>query len=433
MLTNKTFPYSFLLFLSALLIACSDKKPEAEQPDSGMARRTVLVYMCAENSLGAWHCHTTDSAEIMDGHAFISPADRLLMFIDDDKKPRLYSVTAGREEPLLLKQWDYDICSASPKRFAEVLEIMKEKCPAQEYGLVMWSHADGWIPATETDYDAFENPAVSSLTPHTLSFGIDSGPDGKLGDKGANMNVADMAQAIDAAGIHCRFIFFDACLMQNLEVAYALRNQTDYIVASPMAIPSAGAYYTHQMEKGLFSADPADIARTYLQDVTDTDLRYIYGDYGLAIACLQTDKLAHLAATLKNALPASSLADGQTADMNGVLNYQTYCSRYYYRPHNYDARQSIARILAPADTAQALRALDDVIVYHGATERYWIGPYNWDYQHVPIDTDNYRAVSMFVPQEVYTRNAKSTIHGDLNTAFRQTEWYSDAGFEFTGW
>ena len=198
----KTFPYLFLLFLSTLLIACSDKKPETEQPDSGMARRTVLVYMCAENSLGAWNCHAEDSAEIMNGHAFVPSADRLLMFVDDDKAPRLYCVTAGLEEPLLLKQWGYDICSASPKRFAEVLEIMKEKCPAQEYGLVMWSHADGWIPATETDYDAFENPAVSSLPPHTLSFGIDSGPDGKLGDKGANMNVEDMAQAIDAAGSH---------------------------------------------------------------------------------------------------------------------------------------------------------------------------------------------------------------------------------------
>ena len=51
---TKSFPYLFLLFLSALLIACSDKKPEAEQPDSGMARRTVLVYMCVEKSMRAW-------------------------------------------------------------------------------------------------------------------------------------------------------------------------------------------------------------------------------------------------------------------------------------------------------------------------------------------------------------------------------------------
>ena len=130
----KTFPYLFLLFLSTLLIACSDKKPETEQPDSGMARRTVLVYMCAENSLGAWHCHVEDSAEIMNGHAFVPSADRLLMFVDDDKAPRLYCVTAGREEPLLLKQWDYDICSASPKRFAEVLEIMKENVRLKNTG-----------------------------------------------------------------------------------------------------------------------------------------------------------------------------------------------------------------------------------------------------------------------------------------------------------
>ncbi len=423
-----------LLAVLGFLCACSDHDDNKPLQPGETAQRTVLVYMCAQNSLGFYNCHATDSAEIMNAHASVARHNRLLMFIDDNKVPRLYQVTAQDNAPKLLKQWNTDICAASPLRFQEVLEIVAKDYPAREYGLVMWSHADGWIPATNTNYPSFEGPASGSRTQlRPFSFGIDSGPRGGMGDNGAQMNVEDMAQAIADAGIHCRYIFFDACLMQNLEVAYALRHQTDYIVASPMAIPSAGSYYTNEVAQGLFSDDPADIARLYLQDVQDAALSSHYGNYGLVISCLHTDKLEPLAEALKEALPRSALAGRHSPDMSQVLNYQAYCSNYFYRPHNYDARQSLAALLDPADTARVQQALNEVITYYGATQRYWIGPSYNDYQTMPLDTDNYRGVSLFVPQKVYTDRAKSTPHGDLNTSFSQTEWYKAAGFDATGW
>lgn len=425
-----------LLLLAVLgcLCACCDHDDNKSLRPGETAQRTVLIYMCAQNSLGNWNYHASDSTEIMNAHASIAPDNRLLLFVDDNRAPRLYQVTAEDNEPKLLKQWDTDICSASPRRLQEVLEIVAKNYPAREYGLVMWSHADGWIPATNTGYDTFEGPASGNRTQlRPFSFGIDSGPTGGMGDNGAQMNVDEMAQAIADAGIHCRYIFFDACLMQNLEVAYALRHQTDYIVASPMAIPAAGSYYTNEVAYGLFSQDPADIARTYLQDVQAAELSHLYSDYGLAVSCLQTDKLESLAEALKEALPRSVLAGRQSPDMSQVLNYQTYCFNFYYRPHNYDARQSLAVLLDPADTARVQRALDEAVTYYGATERFWIGPKDEDYQTVPVSTGDYRAVSLFVPQQIYTDKAKSTPHGDLNTSFSQTEWYKAAGFDATGW
>ena len=108
----------------------------------------------------------------------------------------------------------------------------------------MWSHADGWIPATNTEY------ARGRMRP--FSFGIDTGTADMGNDaRGTQMDIDDMAAAIAAAGVRLRYIFFDACLMQNVEVAYALRNVTDYVVAAPMSIPAAGADYTHQLQAGL--------------------------------------------------------------------------------------------------------------------------------------------------------------------------------------
>ena len=46
----------------------------------------------------------------------------------------------------------------------------------------------------------------------------------------------------------------------------------------------------------------------------------------------------------------------------------------------------------------------------------------WGYATLPIETDNYLAVSMFVPQAVYDENASQCLYGNLNTAFMNTEW-----------
>ena len=69
------------------------------------------------------------------------------------------------------------------------------------------------------------------------------------------MDVTDLAAALQRAKVHCKYILFDCCLMQNLEVDYALRHVTDYVIASPMSIASPGAYYTHLMQNGLFAAE----------------------------------------------------------------------------------------------------------------------------------------------------------------------------------
>ena len=427
------------LCLALLPAACSDNgAPEPERPSlPAEARRTVLVYMCAQNTLGSeplGSCQRKDSAEIVAARGSLAPHDRLLLFIDDADAPRLYEVAPAQVRPLLLKRWTDDFCSASPARFGEVLREAAAQCPAEEDGLVMWSHSDGWLPPTQTDYAAFE-PLSAPPAAHagTLSFGIDSGPEGGLSNRGAQMAVEDMAEAIAAAGIRLRYVFFDSCLMQNVEVAYALRHVADLVVGAPMTIPGNGAYYTHLLARGLFAADPADIVDTYVADVADDSLRLHYDDFGLVLSAVRTDRLEALAEALRDALPQSALADSGDVDMTGVLNYQAYAEKYYYRPHNFDALQALRRVLAPADTARVFAALEAAVVRHAGTQRFWIGPYAWDMQEVPVKTDDFRGLSLFIPQNRYSRNARQTVHGDLNAAFRQTEWYRAAGFEATGW
>ena len=87
--------------------------------------------------------------------------------------------------------------------------------PAEEYGLILWSHGTSWLPAGRG----------------LRSFGSDSGKE---------MNIVDLAKALP---LHFKFILFDACLMGAVEVVYELRNTTDYIIASSTETIAEGFPY----------------------------------------------------------------------------------------------------------------------------------------------------------------------------------------------
>ena len=279
-------------FMSLVLAACKDKDDGPIPKKEG--RRTVLIYQSAQNSLGYDSMHRKDSIELVAAKNSIGDDDRLLVFTDDGRtSARLYRYDHKHKTPQLVKHWSGETDASDPEFLQQLLTFVREKFPSKEYGLVMWSHADGWLPSTNKNYRHAPR----------RSFGIDVGTGGNLyhdqtadGEVGTQMDIADMARAIEHSGIHLRYIFFDACLMQSLEVAYELRNTTDYIVASPIATPADGAYYTHMLQRGLFSSDPTDIARTFYSDVcTDGSVSNSYGGYGLVVSCLKTEGLEELA------------------------------------------------------------------------------------------------------------------------------------------
>lgn len=415
------FPFLLLLLLSVLTACSDDHADDQPQPGSVKGRRTVLLYMAAENSLGSDGFLRSDSSEVMKGRAALANEDRLLMFIDDSQGSRLYRVTRQGTAPTLVHRWSRKLNASAPETLEEVCRMTKEQFPAEEYGLVCWSHATGWLP-----------PVTSAAPAAPKSFGRDRG-DEAVG--ASEMSIEDLAAAIEAAGMKFEYVFFDCCLMQTVEAAFALRHVTERVIASPMSIASCGADYVSQIENGLFSREPADIAKTYVADAYDPAKSYAYGSWGIAMSCLRTDGLETLAAVLRRHLPQSALAEKTSPDMNGVLFYQYYGSAQKYRPHAFDMAAALRHIL-PADAAEeTVKALDDCLEWYGAGETIYVGrgSFSGYYLTMPEDRENYRAVSIFIPQTVYDDNASLCEAGNLNDAFRQTEWYRAAGFDRTGW
>ncbi|MEE0805063.1 MAG: clostripain-related cysteine peptidase, partial [Prevotellamassilia sp.] len=386
-----------------------------------------LMYCAAQNSLGyssryyksAW---TEDSLELVTGKHLISDDDRLLVFVDDAFHPRLYRFRADADPELVL-QWGYDANSASPTTFKEVLTRVKEHYPAQEYGLCMWSHADGWVPSSNTNYTRSPFNAPPTISP--LSFGIDVGESGDMrtdmsGDGitiGAQMNIADMAKAIQDSGLHLTYIFFDACLMQCVEVAYELRDVTEYLIASPISIAAAGAYYTHLLERGFFSPNPTDIAKTYYEDVTSNELAQAYDDFGIVISAIKTSEMDALAEAVRTALADVDFTT--YPDLTAAHAYHVYSYNYYYRPHYYDMRSALRHLLTDAQFAPVDEAITRATAFYAATHKYWVGPRNNDYHNITSDCCG---ISMFFPQKEYATNASRCDFGNHNETYRSTSW-----------
>ena len=416
-----------LLFLLLGILSCHDDKSETTLPNPPVetARRTVLIYCAAQNSLGvsgtyyksAW---TEDSLELAAGKHFISDDDRLLVFVDDAYHPRLYRFRADAT-PELVWQWGYDANSANPATFKDVLLRVKERFPAEEYGLSMWSHADGWIPSSNTNYSKART--LPTLSP--LSFGIDVGQNGNMitdqapnnNGLGAQMNITDMAVAIRESGLHFTYIFFDACLMQCVEVAYELRDVTDYIIASPISIAAAGAYYTHMLERGFFSPNPTDIAKTYYEDVTSEELARVYDDFGIVISALKTKELDALAAAVRTAL--ADIDFSAYPDLTDAHAYHVYSYNYYFRPHYYDMRSALRHLLTDAQFAPVDEAITRATAFYATTHKYWVGPRNNDYHNITSDCCG---ISMFFPQKEYATNASRCPYGNHNETYRSTAW-----------
>lgn len=440
-----------ILFLSLGILAlasCSSNDDDKDSPDEQQTyRRSVIIYLAAQNSLGyaepGWASASyLDSLDIMKGVSKLSNTnDNIFLFIDDEKHPRLSRIYRYggkgqlRTMTSLLKTWSLDICSSDPATLYEVLSYVNTNYPSESYGLVLWSHGSGWQLSTNV-----QNTLKDKFA--TKSFGIDVGFNGDMendtnsrGRMGIQMDIADMATAIAKSGIYLDYIFFDACSMQDIEVAYELKDVTDYVIASATSTSAYGAYYTDLIPQALFAypmndANAMRIANQYFYDaVTNQSLHDYYGDMGNVNSVIKTSELENLAKVTGQYIN-KVITNRFSPDMEGVQRYSD--NEYFYSPAHYDMGCALGHLLTDADY-QAWRAeADKCILCHNASEKYLL--YLLDDQEVYAtldDPDHMVGVSMFVPSDIYDDDTYERY--PLNTQFQTTAWYTAANWKATGW
>ena len=139
------FFFVFPLFMSA----CRGDDPIPDPPVDG--KRTVLVYMAADNSINPLASFTDgDLEELKAGMASIdNTSDMHLLVYIDTGFPRLIEIEnkGGTVVETIVKEYeDRNSCGV-----AETQEVFNDVFgnslyKAESYGLIYWSHGEGWIP-----------------------------------------------------------------------------------------------------------------------------------------------------------------------------------------------------------------------------------------------------------------------------------------------
>ena len=408
---KKSLFFIIAITTALLFSACSDGDtyPADDEP-----RKTVIIYMSAQNSLSG--NATNDLYEISQGAAQLKKGETVVVYIDRNAGTEIYVFDQTHTQRTPAYTFSSNLDSSDPTTMTRMLDWVKLHYPAPDYGLVLWSHADGWLPPLNTAYTKADN----EIQP--LSFGIDDGNNLFGTNKGTSLSIENLAEVLEQSGMKFRYLLFDCCLMQCLEVDYELRNVADYIIASPISINVDGAYYTHQLTHGLFSDDPVDIARTYYDDVESGISSTYY--MGIVVSAVKTEGLDSLATLTRELLADKTLP--MWPDMSNVQAYCGYNSNCLYRPDYFDAGGVMSRLLPEAEYALWLEQLYNCIVYKAGTRSFFAYAYG-SYGNFNLSPD-FCGVSMFVPQQKYTANAALCKYGDLNSAWFKTSWAKAIGY-----
>jgi hypothetical protein len=226
--------------------------------------------------------------------------------------------------------------SADPAVFASVINEVKAAYPAHSYGLILFSHASGWLPK------------ATLTSPRSIII-----------DQRDEMELIDFAAAIPDHTFD--FIVLEACFTAGIEMAYELKDKTNYILASSAEILSPG-----------FSDIYADVVADIFSSTANLNAfarkAFEYfdsqsGEYRSAtFSIIRTDKLQALAEWVKNA--------GVDLSENIIGSVQHF-DRYSYHLF-FDFFDSYRQTLTAAQSAELERLIGECVVYRVATP--WFMP-----------------------------------------------------------
>jgi hypothetical protein len=205
---------------------------------------TVLVYMAADNGLAPWA--DLDLIEMQE----IGSNDDITILVQVDKPnigARRLLVENGASYELqnlgIIDMCDWQVLS-------DFLGWGIINFPAQRYCVILWDHGSGWVAAPNR------------------SFGSDWSSGNVLG-------IYDFRKAISTTfnytGKKIDLFAFDACLMQQIEVAHEIRDYVEIFLAPQTVCPLQGLRYDEILKElqSNPSIDENDLSKKMIQSTVD--------------------------------------------------------------------------------------------------------------------------------------------------------------------
>ncbi|MDH6304456.1 hypothetical protein M2459_001189 [Parabacteroides sp. PF5-5] len=325
----KKYKFVILLFLSLMtLFSCVIYEKEVEIETF---TRTIVVYLGRDNDL--FRQREEKIKYMLDGW---SGKNGHLIIYQDIAGENARLMEAYKQDSIgdvrIIEEYKNDN-SANPQTLSRVIHDAMSLYPADSYGLIVFSHATGWLP---------ENTFVS---PRSL-----------IPDQNDKMELAGFASAIPNGTFD--FIIFEACYMAGIEVAYELKDKTRYILASSTEVLSPGfaEVYASSMDY-LFEVEPNLKGFTQnLYSLFNTEEYYNSCTFSL----IKTAELPALKSFLQASIDKEKMKD---INIPEIQRFDTYSKGLFF-----DFEDYFSRILKDDVSSNQLSLLtSNCIMYKAAT------------------------------------------------------------------
>jgi clostripain len=375
---------------AVLALACFFMASSSQAQTRPTAEWTVMVFMNGDNNLEEFAI--SDYLEMME----VGSSNDVQIIVQFDRwTKRFLQDVSGWDETLRFRvekeknpEPENAIPRSGPKELdmgdgavlQEFVEWAMKEFPARKYALVIWDHGDGFRNFTGEDATVRERyfRSTDEATFRTVSHD----------DTNHNLlYTREVQDSLTAAlkGRRLDVLGFDACLMGMVEVAYALRDVADVLVASEELVPANGWKYDHWL--GELQKNPAAYGAEELSGLLVQSYKKTYesppppghdeGTTQSAIRLKKIEALAEATSKLSKVLEFSldDNLDAVRKARESVANYgnlQTCDGRVCY--YNVDLGRFLQRLSEestdPAVTAAAhsvQKALRETIVDNWAS------------------------------------------------------------------
>lgn len=419
----KKWLYTLLVIV---LAACSNEIPE-QQP-AKRSGRTVLAYLISNNKACSLDTYLRDN--IIDMYTALGNMKEsctLLVFYrpytDDTPlgKPTLMSFYAdGRgninnQAVLTGQELTFDaVCSIAEKKeytmnsqiatdpavMKKVFTDMQTVAPSDSYGLILGSHATGWMKGNSVQSKAF-------------------GDDG-----GYNIDIPDLANVLKKSfSEKLDFVLFDACMMGNAEVGYELKDVTSHCIASVMETPVYGFPYD-QILPYLYTEN-IDYPAVCHEFMSFNKTNNLWGTCAV-MDCSQMENLASaVKAKLSEWQDALSSVSMQNVQQYGVNSYK------YFSYDVLDFFRELGRksgVVKTTDLNEAIASVQSAL-NQAVIAKDCLSGVDYDFDGLVIDGTRFCGIGMYIPKEVNDYVPDNISWNNWNSYYeRSISWYRAAGW-----
>lgn len=362
------FYFTITLFLIGSLSSCSQDSPKSPDPINEPKQSTVLIYAVATNSLTG--NLVSDKNEILEAAVKIDLNKNNVLIFETQYKYLEDNTRVGDVNLLKLvkeenqfswecvKDFNDGIASLDPIRISEIISYVSDYYPAENYGLVFWSHSTASQPYFETAskvLSSYSNEPSKVDLPMQYAFGQDI-PVGS-GNPFYQINIDDLAEAIPDNFFD--YIWFDSCYMSNIETIYQFRNKCKTFVGYPTEVLDSGLPYQYVL--------PYMVGSDY--DLTKAaDAFYQYYSYSFGtIAVIDMNKIESIADFCRNVYQ-----EGTEIKTSSLVRYSRNSTGPFYDFGDYTRAMAVANS-GEGITEEFEKVLNEAILYKATTDGTLLG------------------------------------------------------------